>query len=278
MAGKNQLKEVLDRLYGDSDHVTRAQHDPISLPLKYKSRADIEIAGFIASALAYGKVSLFLPISGELLDRLGRHPAHTLMESTPKELTRISSGLSYRFQSSSDLAALIKGLARTLKDHGSLEAAFMHGFLPEHENTKAALTTFMGGILKESTGARPSRATHGLKHLLSSPHAGGAAKRACLYLRWMVRDTDIDFGLWRGVPKSKLIIPLDTHIARVSRCLGLTVRRTNNWKTAVEITRALSAFDPADPLKYDFALCHRGISGVCASNLCKDCSLADLNK
>jgi len=79
----------------------------------------------------------------------------------------------------------------------------------------------------------------------------------------MVRDRDIDFGLWKGVPKNKLIIPLDTHIARISRCLGLTFRKTQDWKMAVEITESLKRFDPEDPVKYDFALCHHGISGVC---------------
>jgi uncharacterized protein (TIGR02757 family) len=78
-----------------------------------------------------------------------------------------------------------------------------------------------------------------------------------------VRDRDIDFGIWKGIPKNKLIIPLDTHIARISRCLGFTARKSQDWKTALEITSSLRKLDPEDPLKYDFALCHHGISGMC---------------
>jgi uncharacterized protein (TIGR02757 family) len=89
----------------------------------------------------------------------------------------------------------------------------------------------------------------------------------------MVRDRDIDFGLWKGIAPSKLVIPLDTHIARVSRCLGFTARKANDWKTAVEITESLRELDPKDPLKYDFALCHRGIAGLCAENRCRECEL-----
>jgi uncharacterized protein (TIGR02757 family) len=96
-----------------------------------------------------------------------------------------------------------------------------------------------------------------------------------LFLRWMIRDKDIDFGIWKGIPKNKLIIPLDTHIARISRCLGLTKRASQDWKMAEEITGALKTLDPEDPLKYDFALCHQGISGVCSARHCDDCGLAE---
>jgi uncharacterized protein (TIGR02757 family) len=106
-----------------------------------------------------------------------------------------------------------------------------------------------------------------------SPDKGSACKRMNLYLRWMVRDRDIDFGIWKGIPKDRLIIPLDTHIARIGKCLGLTVRSTADWKMAQEITRSLKRLDPVDPLKYDFALCHQGIAGVCSTQKCADCRL-----
>jgi uncharacterized protein (TIGR02757 family) len=98
-----------------------------------------------------------------------------------------------------------------------------------------------------------------------------------LFLRWMVRDRDIDFGIWKGIPKDKLVIPLDTHIARIGRCLGLTKRKSTDWKAAAEVTESLKAFDPEDPLKYDFALCHHGISGMCMkgdSQPCEGCILS----
>jgi uncharacterized protein (TIGR02757 family) len=115
----------------------------------------------------------------------------------------------------------------------------------------------------------------GLSQFCPLPSKGSACKRFNLFLRWMIRDRDIDLGIWKGVPKNKLIIPLDTHIARISRCLGLTKRRSQDWRTAVEVTGALRRFDPEDPLKYDFALCHHGISGLCRGErkkeICREC-------
>ena len=94
-----------------------------------------------------------------------------------------------------------------------------------------------------------------------------------MFLRWMIRDRDIDFGIWKGIPKNKLVIPLDVHIARISRCLGFTLRSTQDWKMAVEITEFLKTMDPEDPVKYDFALCHQGIAGVCSAMHCDECAL-----
>jgi len=120
---------------------------------------------------------------------------------------------------------------------------------------------------------------HGMMHFFPTPAKGSACKRMNLFLRWMVRDRDIDFGIWKGIPKNKLVIPLDTHIARISRCLGFTMRRSADWKAAVEITNALKQFDPDDPVKYDFALCHHGIAGMCAKGdvrLCTGCIFSAL--
>jgi len=116
----------------------------------------------------------------------------------------------------------------------------------------------------------------GMTQFFPSPAKGSACKRINLFLRWMVRDKDIDFGLWRSIPANRLVIPLDIHIARISRCLGFTKRASADWKAAIEITEALKKLDPADPLKYDFALCHHGISGVCRGRNnpgCRDCAL-----
>ena len=116
---------------------------------------------------------------------------------------------------------------------------------------------------------------YGLKQLFPSPDKGSACKRPNLFLRWMVRTQDVDFGIWDRIPPSKLIIPLDTHIAKIARCIGLTKRTSSDWKTAKEITDSLKKFDPEDPLKYDFALCHHGISGLCkggkSESSCSSC-------
>jgi len=146
------------------------------------------------------------------------------------------------------------------------------GFDTEHEDIGHALTGFVKHFLSIDTSPvygrniRPS----GLKQLFPSPENGSACKRMNLFLRWMVRTKDIDLGVWNKIHPSKLIIPLDTHIARISRCLGLTKRKAPDWKTAKEITESLKKLDPDDPLKYDFALCHQGISGLCKGERSKD--------
>jgi uncharacterized protein (TIGR02757 family) len=161
----------------------------------------------------------------------------------------------------------------------SLENVFMKFFRSDSLTIEEGLAGFVAALLQTNTSSvygkdiKPA----GLRQLFPSPVDGSACKRANLFLRWMVRDRDIDFGIWEGIPKKKLVIPLDTHIARISRCLGFTVRKSPGWKMAVEITESLKRFDPEDPLKYDFALCHHGISGVCKGEKngaeCKGCTL-----
>ncbi|MHB8874810.1 MAG: DUF2400 family protein, partial [Myxococcaceae bacterium] len=119
----------------------------------------------------------------------------------------------------------------------------------------------------------------GLDHLLPARLGPGAAKRLLLFLRWMVRGPDeVDFGLWRSVPPSALVIPLDTHIGRLAKHLGLTRRKDLSWRTAEEITAGLRLVDPCDPVRYDFSLCHHGMSGRCPAAVeerhCRECVLA----
>ena len=103
-----------------------------------------------------------------------------------------------------------------------------------------------------------------MRYFFSSPAGGSACKRLNLYLRWMVRhDPGLDLGLWTEVPPSRLVIPLDTHVARIARYVGLSSRNTADWKMALEVTRALREFDPGDPVKYDFAICRLGILDYC---------------
>jgi uncharacterized protein (TIGR02757 family) len=119
------------------------------------------------------------------------------------------------------------------------------------------------------------RGPAGLRHLLPDAAGPGAAKRWNLFLRWMVRGPDaIDLGAWRGVPRSALLVPLDTHVMRVSRCLGLTRRADATWRTAEEITAALRLVDPEDPVRFDFALCHLGMSGACPARSSREACLA----
>ena len=269
----SELKAMLDRLYSLYPFAERVEHDPIRFPLRYKEPLDREAVGFISSALAYGRVTLFGAVLEKIFTVMGGHPHEFIASFNPKRDTKKLGGAKYRFQSAEDIAALVYITGQMLRRHGSLEAAFTRHMRPGDEDTGAMIAGFVDEALGIDTSkvyghdAKPA----GLKQMLPSPD--GASKRMCLYLRWMVRRADIDMGLWRSVSPSMLVIPLDTHIGRIGRCLGLTSRSANDWKTALEITRSLRALDPADPLKYDFALCHLGISGECATINCEGCKI-----
>jgi uncharacterized protein (TIGR02757 family) len=266
------LKTTLDKFYNEYDFKERIKHDPIEFPHKFSGPDDIEVAGFIASCFAYGKVDLFKPVIGKILRPGGKHPAGFFKNFILKEDKKYFKNIRYRFNKEADVLCLVHILNRALNEWGSLKNLFYHYYTPDHKDIGPALEGFTGYFMDIDTSPvygkniRPN----GLKQLFPSPENGSACKRVNLFLRWMVRTGDIDFGLWDKIPPSKLIIPLDTHIARISRCLGLTGRKASDWKTAKEITESLKKFDPDDPLKYDFALCHHGISGLCKGERFKD--------
>ena len=273
--GRAGLKRALDALYEGYDFRARLRHDPLMFPRRYRRRADREVVAFIAASLAYGRVGLFMPVIQAVLEAMGSHPGQYLEHFDLRAAKKSLKGISYRFQSDRDLVALLYVLSRAIKKFGSLESAFMLNYSEHDADVGPALKGFMR-LLRDvdvsavyGRGASPA----GLWQMLPSPHGGSACKRLNLFMRWVVRRADIDLGIWKGVSPGSLVIPLDTHIARVSRCLGLTQRRSSGWATAVEITRSLSALDALDPLKYDFALCHRGISGVCSREGCANCEL-----
>lgn len=140
------------------------------------------------------------------------------------------------------------------------------------ENVGKALKGFVNAFVN-MTYPEIRRHSHGFLHFFPSPEKGSPCKRLTLFLRWMIRDKDIDMGIWKGIPKNKLVIPLDTHIARISKCLGFTRRKSVDWTTAIEITESLKSLDRDDPLKYDFALCHLGVTKVCSKLRCSECNL-----
>src|SRR5574340_720962 len=259
------LKNVLDKFYREYDFKGRLLRDPIEFPHRYKNPGDVEVSAFIASSLAYGKVELFKQVIEKILSAMGDSPYEFLLEFNFKRHKRLFEGIKYRFNENEDLLALLVILHKTLAGNKSLENAFMKYYGSASSTMEEGLAGFVASLLQTNTSQVYGEdiKSAGLRQLFPSPVDGSACKRANLFLRWMVRDRDIDFGLWQEIPKARLIVPLDTHIARISRCLGFTERKSQGWKMAVEITEALKRFDPEDPLKYDFALCHHGISGMC---------------
>ncbi len=273
-----ELKRILNRFYRTYDFRGRLQQDPIELPHRYRNPRDIEIAGFLASSFAYGKVGLFKPVVAKILSIMGKDPHDFLMHFSIARHERLFHGIRYRFNRNEDILCLFFILHAMLKNEGSIEKTFMRHYQETDDNVGNALSGMITEFLSVNTAKVYGRNVRpaGMMQFLPSPALGSTCKRQNLFLRWMVRDRDIDFGIWKGIPKNKLVMPLDTHIMKISQCLGFTKRTSADWKTAVEITESLKKLDPEDPLKYDFALCHHGISGLCkgreGSAGCRECA------
>lgn len=265
-------------LAGRSSRAERIAFDPIEFPRRYKSPRDVEVSALLAACLAYGRVDLFKPKVESLLAAMGKSPARFVSNLDPPAAKRLLGGFVYRFNVGADLAVLLLGMGRVLREQGSLEELFVSATAASlHER----LSAFTGAIRSNAPlGAirRTLGKERGLNHLLPSPLGAGAAKRLNLFLRWMVRGPDgVDLGVWTRVSPSKLIIPLDTHISRLSLRLGLTRRKDLSWRTAEEITAALRKIDPLDPVRFDFTLCHHGMSGFCpAKPISENCAVCVL--
>jgi uncharacterized protein (TIGR02757 family) len=270
---RERLKELLDRFYYGHEFTSMISRDPIEFPHRYRRPEDIEVIGFISSCFSYGKVELFKPVVEKILSLMGNNPSGFIADFDVKRHQQQFT-FTYRFSDREDILCLFHILHELLKRHRSIESAFMEHLLFGGGEIGKGIEGFADEILMIDTSPvyGKMKYPHGLTHFFPSPRKGSACKRMNLFLRWMVRDKDIDFGIWRGIPKDRLVIPLDTHIGRISRCLRLTERQSSDWKTAVEITEVLKSFDPEDPLKYDFVLCHHGIAGVCRQGNGKGCA------
>ena len=211
------IKEILDRFYREYDFRGRLAHDPIEFPHRYSDPLDIEIAGFVAAALSYGKVALFKPVIEKILKPFGKNPAEFLLNFSIKRDAGYLKGISYRFNREEDILCIVYMLSSVLKEWGTLGKLFSGFYKDDDKDIRKALTGFVDHFMNIDTsivygiGTKPP----GLKQFFPSPRQGSACKRMNLFLRWMVRAEDIDFGIWNNIPPNKLIIPLDTHIARI---------------------------------------------------------------
>lgn len=275
------LRPLLDGLVDALDRRARLSFDPVEFPRAYPDPQDAEVAGLVAVSLAYGRADLFRPVVARILAAMGPSPARFAEAFARRPDEGAFEGLVYRFNRPADFAALVAAVGGLLGRHGGLGVRFGSLFEEEGGRIRPALARFAAELrgAREVSPLLKGRGLRGLRHLLPDPAGPGASKRWNLYLRWMVRGPDgVDLGLWREVPKSALTVPLDTHVHRVARALGLTRRRDASWRTAEEITASLRRIDPLDPVRYDFALCHLGMSGLCPARRdaqrCLACSLA----
>jgi uncharacterized protein (TIGR02757 family) len=184
----------------------------------------------------------------------------------------------HRFTAGDDISDLLELIRDVYDRFGSIERFFTQGYDSSDTNIIPALTTFCDSLSAMYAQRHNGRLSGGLKYLLASPTRGSACKRLNLFLRWMVRDDDVDPGLWKSVDAAKLIVPVDVHMGRLCKILGLYDRKTVSLSAAVEITQSFVEIEPGDPVKYDFALSRIGIVENCDGSYrpeCRHCELLD---
>jgi len=265
MTSARALREPLEHLYRGFDYTARVEFDAIRFPLRYADPRDRELVALLAACLAYGRVDLFGPQLDGVFAAMGASPAAFVLGFDPRRDARAFEGFWYRFNRPRDLTAFCVAARDLLVRHGTLEKVFLAGDPDPRGPIGPALERFARAFLEADLGEvfPRGRLSRGYRHLFPRPSVGGPCKRLHLFLRWMVRRESPDFGLWTGVSPSRLLIPVDTHVENIARSIGLTRRKSRTWRMAEEITRRLAEIDPADPVKYDFALCHKRMSGDC---------------
>ncbi len=260
---KRPPRTLLEGLYARHHRIGNLHPDPLVFARDRCTSEEGELAGLVAASLAYGRVGKIMEALEDVFGRLGPKPRESLARWAPGELVERFRGFRYRFHTGTDVALFLHLAGQVLERWGSLRRAFE--IVDQGRDIAEPMAAFGAALL--AGDPRPVLPVpeippgHPVRHLLPSPARGGAAKRFCLYLRWMVRRDEIDPGYWAGaVHPGRLVVPLDTHVAAVARRLGLTERRTSDWRTACEITGALRRYDRDDPTRYDFSLFRHGMT------------------
>ena len=241
----NSIKDFLEEKYHLYNNSSFIESDPISIPHQFTKKEDIEIAGFLAASIAWGQRKTIIANANKLVQVMDMCPHDFIVNFSNKDLFPFKKFV-HRTFNGNDSIFFLKSLRNIYREHQGLEGAFS---CRPNENIKTAIINFRKiflGIKHE---------TRNTKHI-SNPEKNSAAKRLCMFLRWMVRNDKkgVDFGVWKSIKPSQLCLPLDVHTGNVSRKLGLLKRNQNDWQTVEEITSVLKTYDLNDPVKYDFAL------------------------
>jgi uncharacterized protein (TIGR02757 family) len=251
-----EIKKILDQKVKQYNKIEFIEKDPICIPHQFKKQQDIEIAAFFAAIFAWGNRTTIINKSNELMERMDHAPYDFCVQHTPKELKKVL-GFVHRTFNDTDALYCIEFFKHHYSRHQSLETAFF-----ENQTTKKKITTVASALSHfqsyfMSLEDAPKRTQ---KHV-SSPVSGSTCKRLNMFLRWMIRKDQqgVDFGIWKAIQPADLIIPIDVHVARVSRTLGILNRPQTDWQTALELTEYCRTLDAKDPVKYDFALFSLGV-------------------
>ena len=245
------LGQRLDSIYSEYNRRKYVHPDPLEFLYGYEDIREREVVGIVASSLAYGRVEGIMKSVRGALERMGASPVRFVCDNSSDMIERAFRGFVHRFTTGEEFAGLLKGIGGAIRRFGSLENCFRRGLGEEDETVISAMGKFVEQVETEAGGK--------LKFLFPSPKGGSACKRLNLFLRWMVRNDDVDPGGWRGIPPALLVFPMDTHIYRICREFGITNRKQANLKTALEVTKAFRRIAPVDPVRYDFALSRFGI-------------------
>lgn len=251
---RSDLHELLEQLHDRYNRPEFIEDDPIRIPHAFSSREDREIAGFFAATIAWGNRKAIVRSGLRMMRYLDNAPADFVRNASKKELDTLAPYV-HRTFNGRDLRDFVRALRSICERYGGIGR-----FFETHYETTRSIPAVFAAFRRDLFSA--AHEPHCEKHL-SSIERGAACKRLCMYLRWMVRrdDRGVDFGLWERIPMSALYLPLDVHAGDMARALGLLERRQNDWKAVAEATEALRAFDPGDPVRYDFALFGAGIDG-----------------
>jgi uncharacterized protein (TIGR02757 family) len=245
-----QVKELLDIKYDAYNRISFIQEDPVSIPHLFSCKEDIEIAAFLTAMISWGQRKTILRNAHQLLKIMDYHPHEFIIYADETDMKALES-FKHRTFNGIDCMFFIQSLKNIYLKHGGLERAFNKA---ENKDIKSSIISFRNVFFSIPFPKRT------VKHI-ADPSAGASAKRINMFLRWMVRKDDrgVDFGLWDSFSPSRLFCPLDIHTGNVARKLGLLTRKQNDWKALEELMVHLQAFDPEDPVKYDFALFGLGI-------------------
>ncbi len=254
------MLKSLETIYEKYNRRKFVHPDPLEFIYRFDHKEDIEIAGIIASSLAYGSVFQILKSVETALDLLEWKPSHSLKHLSKTAIKKRFNGFRYRFTSGDMMGEFLCAIKTIIEQYGSLEDCFLNGYRKSHDTFLPALTAFADNFINEF---HPG-------YLIPHPSKGSACKRFCLFLRWMIRNDEVDIGCWKALPFAKLIIPLDTHMFKIGTMLGFTTRKHASMKTSLEITEGFKTINKNDPVKYDFSLTRYGIR--------EELTIADLTK
>jgi|TARA_B100001964_G_C14051817_1_gene517371 uncharacterized protein (TIGR02757 family) len=246
------IRTLLDKKVAQYNNPEFIENDPVSIPHMFTGKEDIEISGFLTAILSWGRRTAIIKSAKQLMMLMDNSPYNFLTKSSEQEFKRFGSFV-YRTFNSDDCLFLITALRNIYLHNDGLETIVNKAF-NNNNSVLDVIVDLRNAILQTHHLVRSE------KHL-ANPQTGSAAKRINMYLRWMVREDNhgVDFGIWKEIPQSHLMCPLDVHSGNVARKLGLLIRKQNDWKAVEELTRQLRTFDSNDPVKYDFALFGMGV-------------------